>query len=344
MAHVPKRPFLASLLVAGLALAGCSAPTAAWRSAGAAPTASPSPTAAPEPLDLANATIDLPKLPHGYAPCEGRVTFHANQANKDGASMTPALSIEKTWVGDVNHDGTPDTVAYVYCHFSELVRWQVVALQAGPGTTVRTIGQVVADYDPATFFDLTINADNDVVAEVGDYQGVGVEKISLHQKRTYRWNGSTFTQVAGGRTFPPNPNFYDLTVSGGTLSLGPAAGYTRPGTLTLTVQNRGPGAAHNVVLTVPYPDFVNVKKSGLWSACTSEGGVPVRRSRCTIGTLAAGQRRTLTYTFSAPTYSDTNTLPRDMKAEIRGEDAFGFQMNLERSPANDTAKVSVTRA
>jgi hypothetical protein len=344
------RRALIVLLAGVLALAGCTSPGAASHPSATAGTQSPvtpTPTEAPQALDLSNATIDLPKLPRSYAPCEGRVTFHANQAKKDNKSMTPTLTVEKTWAGDVNHDGTPDTLAYVMCHFSELQRWQVVALQAGPDTAIHTIGQVVADDNPAVFFDLTLTSENDIVATVGDHLGLGAaetEKISTHQSRTYRWNGAKFAQVAGARTFPVNPHYYDLTIGSGALSIGPASGGVRQATLAVTVANKGPATAKNVRVNIQYPSFLTVKKSGLWTTCEVDTRVPTRGAGCNVGTLASGQRRTLTFTFSTGTYNDGATIAPILKAFIAGQDALGFEVDLERAADSNATTIVVTRA
>jgi hypothetical protein len=295
----------------------------------------------PGAIDLSTSTVDLP---YSFAPCQGRVSFTGNTARSpmDGSGFS--LRIEGEWTADVDRDGSPDTVALVACSQSEARYWQVVAVKRGPDGTVQTIGRVVETAEPpgpAVIFGLQIGPDGSIAVEVGDFRGLNERDratISTRQVRTYRLDATTFRQVSGPSTFPPNPNFFDLAASATNLTLGRAVNGQREGTVKVTVRNRGPGAANDVELRFVVP--VALAAAGqAWAKCAvsprqgDQFGVV-----CPVGTVKAGASQTMTLAFTAGSASHGSST---MLVEAVGRDALGFGYPLDFVPDNNQARIEL---
>jgi hypothetical protein len=195
-----------------------SVTTAAPPSATGSPSASPSsaPVAAPPtqtsttpapgrttvpPVDLrdvdwANATVRMPSRKDDDECPVGRVTFADGEY--DGSDTTtlirPGYQGEATY-GDLNGDGRADAVVYVTCLEKEDSgdsSGQLLAVTGRSGSLVGMgyLGPVAQVPEGVRI------AGNRVTLTV-------TEKFSqVTQERTYRWNGSRFSQTGGPTAFP----------------------------------------------------------------------------------------------------------------------------------------------
>lgn len=281
-------------------------------------------------IDLANATVDLPPLGYPVPRCAGAVRFSAYENKEDGRT----IQITKEWSADVDHDGTVDTLAMVVCERGGRRDWQVVAVTPAGGG-LRTIGQVLSIGPrpaPAVLFDLGVVADGLVSVEVGDWLGGGGEdaaRVSTHQARSYRWDGSRFTQVGGDTRFPPNRNLFDLELTSASLVLGPVAGSNRPATLTITGRNDGPGAAHQIEVLFGYPTFA-VPGDGGWQRCTQSGSADgVHGASCPIDDLSAGDSFTLALELTVPAGVRASDFPAALSVDLVGHDRMGYGYVLD---------------
>jgi hypothetical protein len=326
------------------------------------PSASPTPSDTQEPvsgppitipagaIDLTNATLDLPRLPNDFAPCQGRQTFTRNygHAYSPDDEIDFRSTINREIVGDVNRDGRTDTVALINCEASESVYWQVAAFD-GTRESVHTIGQVFAiGSQPglSIVFDLRVLAGGEVRAEVGDFLGVVVghaEEVSTHQTRTYSWDGSAFRQVAGPTTFPPNPHFIDLHLTTSGLVLGQPVNGVRTGTLTVTVQNRAAVRGYGVELDLTAPLWL--QHVGLeWGQCHVLEPDTMAHATCELGELAPGASRTLRLTFGAEVSTDSLDPGQPSVTAHGGALIFGMGYGVDARPGDEIATFAITRA
>jgi hypothetical protein len=72
--------------------------------------------------------------------------------------------------------------------------------------------------------------------------------------RTFAWDGTRFTQIAGSTTFAADQSAAKLTGTATRLVFDPPDGACRSGELTLTVRNDGPRAAADVTAAVILPE------------------------------------------------------------------------------------------
>jgi hypothetical protein len=346
---------------------GAGQVTATWFD-GVVPSAAPKPTVAPTGppiavpaggLDLANATLDLPALPQNFLACQGQVSLvdnvgYAAGTDPKSAPGDPAtvfaLHVTREWLGDVNRDGTPDTLAQVTCGNADTSLWQLVALTPGTAGAPQTIGQVVASGPapaPASLFDVVV-ADGTVQAEVGDLALADpsvVDQLSTHQQRSYKWNGHVFTQVAGSRSFPANPNFYDLSVTTSPLRFGAASGGRRSGVLTVNVRNRGTGSAYQSQVSITMPaTFSLTGPVSATQTCHSAPDPAGQVLTCDLDTMAGGASRTLYLTLSDPDSDSADPAPASRLVTVHGTDRYNLGLSLDQSSDNDQAPYPVTRA
>jgi LysM repeat protein len=253
---------------------------------------------------LWNATFDLPALPVPAADVvnllpgcvQGRVTFVG------GFLFPPGVKHEwynGTWIedvvrADVDHDGTTDVVALIKCMPGQGSFGRVVAFRERPDGTFSTIGLVLdnwpAEDDVNTIDDLeSIGATpgGEILVDVygttcscdrAQYPG------GVSQQRTYGWNGRAFVQTAGSTTFVMPPGRYDLSVSASPMTYAKPVDDLRAGTMTVTLRNDGATAVEDLSVLV----------AGLETmACADPGSAP--GPTCTIGRLAPGATRTVTF-------------------------------------------------
>ncbi|MGY0230349.1 hypothetical protein [Longispora urticae] len=309
--------------------------------------ARPSPTGTA--IDLANSTLDIPAWPGDTSPhCQGTKTLTDGVAPGAASGPTRHIVLGKVVTGDVNHDGTLDTVAVIRCRTGQNPMSQLVAFEAGPSGGVRTIGRIVGPArlqtttELSTIFDLKVSDEGDIQAEVGDFTGLTDQdsaQYSQHQFRTYRWDGQKFAQHAGPTSFAKNPNFSRLTVTTTDLQFGPLTGGQRTGTLKVTVHNDGAGPAWGTTLSIWAPGFVLRSGSG-WDGCTPYPSGPDRvGAKCVIGKLQPGETRTFTYGFSTGSGSVD---PAGAETYVHGVAEDGEDPEGPRPGSTSEAKFKVT--
>lgn len=206
-------------------------------------------TPAGPPLDLRNATLDLPPWAPdavlGGCP-SGPLTFR-NGSHAIGG--TASVRIEQVVSADVNRDGVDETVARFAC-VDDASTYQVVAF-----TRTGTLGQVIAQTGPVkAICDLRAEADGSISVEVGDYPAPlrclypAQAPLMKTQWRTYAWTGAGFVQSAGPTAFPRVVTTEDLRLFGdGEVVFNGAEGI-----LELTIGNPGPSPApYQVVFRMP---------------------------------------------------------------------------------------------
>lgn len=278
-------------------------------SAGGAPSSAP-PTVN-TPTNLANATIGVGRWdPDAPPDCpSGRLKFH-NGVHGDTAS-TP-VRITQTVAVDVDRDGGTETAALLHCEFGEVGAYQVIVVKAGTDGPLTTLGQVTrSDANAADIAGMRAGTNGQLRLTVGDIKPCcdTPKSLELQQVRTFAWNGSTFIQVAGRKTFIADTSVADLAVSAPTLHFGPKVNGVRTGTLTLSVHNKGPRAATQVSLLLELPSW-SFKNGvgGDWAKCQQPPGGFTRL--CTLDTIAAGATVTLNLPFTTVADAD-NMQPAD---------------------------------
>ncbi|GIG57989.1 hypothetical protein Lfu02_23610 [Longispora fulva] len=291
------------------------------QSASPTPSTSPEPAMTGTPIDLANATLDIPAWVFDKSPqCRGQQTLADGTGPGTPQGAPRNIVLGKVVTGDVNHDHVLDTVAIIRCRTGQNPLTQIVAFDQDATGTVHTIGQVVADTTPdgdphelAVIFDVAVTAEGAVQAEVGDFSGLrdaDSAQYSQHQTRTYGWDGQKFHQTGGPTSVGKNPHFAKLVVTSTDLTFGPFTGGQRTGTLTVTVHNDGMGAAWNTSVAIWAPGAVRQSGTG-WTGCTRDANQPDKfGAHCALGKLQPGETRTLTLEFTLP-YSSIDTTNTD---------------------------------
>nr|WTA67218.1 hypothetical protein OHB51_33075 [Micromonospora sp. NBC_00855] len=198
---------------------------------------------------------------------------------------------------DLDGDGATETVALVTCRFGEASAKQLVAFDRDGRGRIVTMGRVVGTAEGLDdITDADVTEDGKVRAQVADIQPCCSMRSYWAQKqwRTYRWTGDGFTQSDGPRSFGRDPRLTDLVLSGGDLVLGPAdADGKRPGTLTVTVTNKGP-------VEVAHIGFAELSLIGALTRADSSICVPWREgdesgASCRTAGLRSGERRAYTF-------------------------------------------------
>jgi hypothetical protein len=262
------------------------------------PTAPASPSSIPPPpADLSNAALTLgpwSDSPDNPQPCPtGKVTFAANTAQLPGKA--PVYLLEHAPV-DVDHDGTDEVAIVIRCANGQAGTNQAIAVKAAPDGTLTTMGEIARSSADANDIRTVAPGDNGRVnLTVGDIiPCCGTpQSLELTQVRTFAWNGSAFTQVAGPTTFVADRSAVDLTVSAPTVHFRRTSGTHSAGTLSVTIHNTGPRAAQQVSLLVWTDAPLAPGAGGDWAKCANaDGSYPA--PLCQVGDLAVGATVTLT--------------------------------------------------
>ncbi|MGC4893859.1 hypothetical protein [Micromonospora sp. DT31] len=244
------------------------------------------------PSQLTAVRLDLPAWAPGAA-CKAGLARITTTAGNEGDVQLVGLTH-----GDLDGDGTVETVALLRCQGAQQGPSQVVALDRSPDGRTVVLGQVVrsAKTTPQWLLDVQVTDGGTVRVEVADRApGAGWSlDWSQRQWRGYRWSGARFAQVDGPTSFGPNPHLADLTVSAGNVVWSaPEADGSRTGTMSVTVRNLSavPAALVQVHLRM---QVGTVAGGGDWSACR-DGAPPKGPLTCRFGPLGPGAKRTFQF-------------------------------------------------
>jgi hypothetical protein len=168
----------------------------------------PDPRSAP----LANATIDLPALPHPEADCPtGAVSFAKGVADNAGQDTQWWIDAADAVWAEV--DGRPgvDTLVDVSCQGEgSLHLHYLLAITVAADGSVTTIGNVLpGDHGNLISFnatDVRVAADRTVTVESYGLQYSDGGPREMTQARAYRYDGSGFSQVGGPTVFQVPPS------------------------------------------------------------------------------------------------------------------------------------------
>lgn len=199
--------------------------------------------------------------------------------------------------GDLDGDGAVETVGLIACRFAEASAKQVVAFDRDERGRIVTLGQVVGVREGMEdITDFSVAADGTVRAHVADIQPCcsTPQWWPQRQWRTYAWTGDRFSQTAGPTKFGTDPRLTDLTLTAGDLVLGRAdASGKRPGSVTVTVTNKGPvdvpGVGFAEQFTIGEPAGGDLSRCRTAPADAGDA--------CVLDGLKAGQSRTYTFRF-----------------------------------------------
>ncbi|WP_431931697.1 hypothetical protein [Micromonospora sp. RP3T] len=241
---------------------------------------------------LLAARVDLP----AWTPdpvCPAGPTRIAASYRKEGDVL-----LEEIVHGDVDGDGTVETVALLRCQIFQHGPSQVVALDRDGDGRIVVLGQVArsAKAAPEWLLDAQVTDRGTVRVEMADIAPGGGWSLDWSQRqwRGYRWTGKRFDQVDGPTTFGPNPHLADLTVSAGDVAWSaPDADGARTGTIPVTVRNLSAVPADLVELHLRM-QVGTVADGDAWSACR-DGAPPKGPIICRFGPLGPGAERTFRF-------------------------------------------------
>ncbi|MFE9688594.1 hypothetical protein [Micromonospora sp. NPDC005806] len=283
-------------------------PTPSERTPSPTPSATPSPTpstvgptaAAPNGrisrAQLLAARLDLPSWP-SYTPESCTVNDVRLDPGPGIIEQPVPVLLGDPRYGDLDGDGALETVALIGCLYAEATAKQVVAFDRDESGRIITMGQVVGVSEGMEdITDFSVSADGKIRAHVADIQPCCSTPAWFPQRqwRTYTWTDTRFSQTAGPTKFRTDPRLTDLKLTAGDLVLGPAdASGKRPGSVTVTVTNKGPvdvpGLGFDNFFTIGEPaggdlSHCKMKPSDATEACVLDG-------------LRAGASRTYTFRF-----------------------------------------------
>ncbi|MFD2765588.1 hypothetical protein [Micromonospora eburnea] len=225
--------------------------------------------------------------------------------------------------GDLDGDGAVETVALIGCRFGEPTAKQLVAFDRDTAGRIVTLGWIVGTrpgLENITAF--TVEPDGRVRAKVADSQPCcGAPGYWAQQQwQTYSWDGGYFTLTGGRADFGPDPRLTDLAVTPGALVLDPPdESGMRPGTLSVTVRNKGPVDVPE--LGFAYVNTIGTPAGGDLADCKMESRTSWHA--CLLGSLPAGRTRTYTFRFLVDPASLGD--PKDVK--VLHFDSAGRQWN-----------------
>lgn len=278
-----------------------TAPTRPQATAAVPPT-SASTTTAPDGRisrkDLLAAKVSIPAWPR-TADCS---TKKIKLAGGTGGAISRVV-LESIAYGDADGDGATETITQLACYYGEAAQRQAVVFDRDASGAIlagRLVTATAGDTDnlravePAT--------PTGVRVKVADAQLCcgGSAEYPQTQWRTYTWTGTEFAQSGGPRAFGPNPNLTDLAVRATDVTFTGREG-ARRGTITVTVDNKGPGRPTYAMIDLGFPgveaggDERLVEDGTGWNGCrkkdvsTQEGNFS-----CAIAVPPVGKRVTVT--------------------------------------------------
>jgi hypothetical protein len=281
---------------------GANAPDPNWPSAAPDPTPHGTAQQPWQAVDLAAATLTIEAWrpsPAGSPPCPtGNVAFSGSSAALPGRATVRML---QNALVDVDHDGAYEIAIVLSCLDSPAGTYQAMVVKSAAGGRLTTMGQL-ARGGPGGEDILAVApvAGGLVSLTVGDIiPCCGTPRsMELTQVRTFAWNRSGFTQVAGPNTFVAQRSAVNLDISAPVVHFTGLIEGKSSGTLTVTIRNRGPLGARQVSVAV-WPDQpVAPAVGGDWAKCVSRDGTS-RARVCPVGDLAVGATVTLVLPLTA---------------------------------------------
>ena len=262
-------------------------------------------------VDLAAATLTLEAWrpgPAGSPPCPtGNVTFVSGSAQIPGKAT---VRLMQDALVDVDHDGTYEVAVVLFCLDSPAGTYQAIVLKSAAGRRLTTMGQLArSGPEGEDILGVTPGASGLINLTVGDIiPCCGTPRsLQLTQVRTFAWNRSGFTQVAGPTTFVADRRGSNLDISAPAVHFSGLIGGKSSGTLTVTIRNRGPLGAKRVSVVV-WPDQpLAPAAGGDWRKCVTLDGTS-RARVCPVGDLAVGATATLTLPLTGLFGSEAITL------------------------------------
>jgi hypothetical protein len=314
------------------------------------PSASPEPSIDPSPPPgaLDNATVPLPPWPAGVNCPSGPITFAG------GVHLLPVdtgLSILIRHPVDANLDADPalELAVTVMCFGpGEGGTSSVIALERA-GSAYHTLGTVISTGPGFELIGELAGTADGVQIEVGDinYGSAPPSYATLWQWRTYRWNGSSYLQTAGSRSFVVDPAVATVTATVGQLVVGAATTSVGPrydpgatpgwhcalATISITLHNAGPNRAELISAAMIVS---GLPEDGV---CPDVSGVHMGYDSALVdlGELAAGASRTVTVTVPAWAYLNGPTVVDEaynyVDLRVRDQKVPGRQHLVVRYPA-----------
>ncbi|MFC6015481.1 hypothetical protein ACFP2T_04615 [Plantactinospora solaniradicis] len=285
-------------------------------------------TSAGDPVDPANATLDVPAwAPDAIVPgCpSGSLAFVGGEHTAQGPLR---LQLHRGVEIDIDGDGTPEMVNRLSCG-NQASTFQVVAFDRYGQDGIRTVGQVAAQTGE-------VEAICDVAAGVGGTVAVLVVDHPTHcaaepppgarqEWRTFAWNGSRFARAAS----PVDRAAADLTVDATDLVFGAPVDGLRRGSMEVTVRNLGPAK-------VPYTVFLDLRgRFQLEQApgCVVDASGKDSRVTCVDRLVDVGASETLRFEFTPRTEA-----PQPGPVMVRAYPDFGYG---EKARENNRARVAM---
>ncbi|PYC72554.1 hypothetical protein C7C45_08975 [Micromonospora arborensis] len=264
------------------------------------PSASATPTQTPPEsisrTQLLAARLDLPAWSPGVSKTCTTSNVRLRTMANEGSVQVPVLADVPVVHTDLDGDGGDETVAVVGCRIGEALAKQVVAFDRNTSGHVVTLGRVVRTTDDVEdILGLKVTAAGSIEVRVADLQPCCTtpEYWKQEQLRTYRWEGSRFTQTNGPTKFGKDPRLTDLRLTM-TYELG---GYVDNDarqylTTVLTVKNAGPRDVERISfegLGLGDPT------GGDWSKCGPPPPTEPSAEACLLPGIPAGESRRYTF-------------------------------------------------
>lgn len=154
--------------------------------------------------ELGNATLDIPTWsPDGIQCAPGRQKFTDQESGPPGPN--PRTRIDEVVYADVDHDGTQETVALLFC-YSQGASEQVVVFDRDSSGAIVTIGQVAAITSTIGYiFDVRPESGGSVGVQVGNRTVCcGTQPARAERQwRVYSYDRGGFRQTGGPTAFRP---------------------------------------------------------------------------------------------------------------------------------------------
>jgi hypothetical protein len=311
-----------------------SSPSASQVSASPAPSVSgsTSPTAAPVPLppggawtpqDLVAARVPIPEWHFDEAPadpvkdapvsllCDSDLIL-AVPAADDAINHEPnpphVLSVAVTVSTNLDSDPAPETAALLVCQYGESAWDAVVGYDRDANGKPVLLGVIAEGH----IWSLTARSGGGVTIDISDSQSCcdRPRADEDHQSRSFAWNGSRFTQVAGPTSFYPHPHAAVLSIHTSSTGWGAPVKGSRTGKVTITIKNTSSYATNPLVIS-----------DGIGKVWPAAGTEPAT----TTGSLAPGA--SVTVVLNVSVYSDAKPADAIMYVYELGSSTIGSHGN-----------------